>query len=362
MKIVHTEASCGWGGQEIRILDECNGMSNRGHEVTLLCSPESMIFSEASDRNIAAVPLPIENKSLKGLFSLRKWLLNNTVDIINTHSSTDTWLTAVACRTIPNAPPVIRTRHISAPVPENFASRWLYTKAVAHVITTGEKLRRMLIESVGIQADHIDSVPTGVDFDKFSPIEKKTAREMLQLNPNDLYIGIVATLRSWKGHRYLLDAFSKLKKTDSHLLVVGDGPGRNNLKNQAKKLDIDNQLIMPGNQSNVVPWLSAMDIFVLPSYANEGIPQAIMQAMTVGLPVITTSAGSISEIIKDGETGIIVPTRDSEALSKSIEQLISDKDYRETLGKNAAAFSCKYLSDKIMLDKMESLFRRISST
>src|SRR6266849_6017025 len=115
MRILHTEASLGWGGQEIRILDEAEGISGRGHSVAI----EAPLFEAALKRGLDAVPLPIARKSPRGFFALRRWLQAHPVDVINTHSSTDSWLAALACATLARAPAIVRTRHISASVPTN---------------------------------------------------------------------------------------------------------------------------------------------------------------------------------------------------------------------------------------------------
>ena len=163
MHIVHTEALCGWGGQELRILSEAQGMIARGHRVSLVCPREARIHDEAKTRGIAVHALPIGRKKLTGVFALRRWLKDNRCDVINTHSSTDSWLAALACATLPGAAPIVRTRHISAPTPRNAATRWLYTRATRHIVTTGETLRRTLVEDNGYPAEAITSIPTGID-------------------------------------------------------------------------------------------------------------------------------------------------------------------------------------------------------
>ena len=104
LHIVHTEASLGWGGQEIRILTEAEGMAKRGHRVTLIAPHEANIKRESEARGLTTITLPIGRKNLRGLFALRAWLKTNPCDVINTHSSTDTWLAALACATLGNAP------------------------------------------------------------------------------------------------------------------------------------------------------------------------------------------------------------------------------------------------------------------
>ena len=145
MKILHTEASCGWGGQEIRILTEARGLIGRGHRVELVCPAEAQIFAAAPDYGVPVHALPIGRKNLRGLFALHGYLRQRRFDVVNTHSSTDSWLAALACRTFADAPPVVRTRHLSTPVNQGRATRWLYEHGCAHVVVTGEALKQQLV-------------------------------------------------------------------------------------------------------------------------------------------------------------------------------------------------------------------------
>lgn len=356
LHIVHTEASLGWGGQEIRILSEAEGMLRRGHRVTLLAPQEARIFREAAQHGVPAIALPIGRKNLRGLLALRHWLRQHPCDVINTHSSTDSWLAALATRLMPKAPPIVRTRHISALIPTNAASRWLYQSATAHIATTGERLRQQLIEHNHFAPDSMTSVPTGIDISRYAPGDRADARMQLGLPPDVPIVGIVATLRSWKGHAYLLQAFAKLEDTNALLLIVGDGPQRENLRQEIARLGLSDRVLMPGNQRDVVPWLRAMDLFVLPSYANEGVPQALMQAMACGLPVISTPIGSITEAVSDGRTGRIVPARDAAQLGQAIEGLLHDADQRRRIGEAARQAAEEKFGLDVMLDKMEAIF------
>ncbi|MCW5624788.1 MAG: glycosyltransferase, partial [Burkholderiales bacterium] len=139
LTIVHTESSVGWGGQELRILSESAGMIERGHSVTIVCPEEARIFQEAKERDIPVMALPIARKNLHGLLALRTWLKAHQLDLLNTHSSTDSWLTALACASLHRAPPIVRTRHISTAIANNVGTHWLYQYAAIHVVTTGER-------------------------------------------------------------------------------------------------------------------------------------------------------------------------------------------------------------------------------
>lgn len=360
MRIVHTEASCGWGGQEIRILEEARGLAGRGHSVELLCPRESRIFEEASRFGIAATALPIARKKLAGVIALRRWLAANPTDVVNTHSSTDTWLAALACATLHGAPPIVRTRHISAPVPDNITTRWLYTRATKHIVTTGESLRQQLIGQNGFPAKNISSAPTGIDPERYSPGDRAFARVDLAsagapgISASEYLLVIVATLRSWKGHLYLLEALSGLPGV--RLAVVGDGPYRPSIDRKVAELGLTERVFFAGQQQDVTPWLRAANLFVLPSYANEGVPQAILQAMMSGLPVVSTTVGAITEAVVDGVTGLIVSPRDADALHSALAALIAAPEKAAAMGHAGRERAIAQFSHAAMLDRMESVF------
>ena len=359
MNILHTESSCGWGGQEMRILGEMAGMRARGHAVHLLCPPAAKIFSAAQARGIPVTAMPIEKKRLRGVAALRGWLRGHPCEVINTHSSTDSWLTALACATLANAPPIVRTRHISAPVPANAATRWLYTRATARVVTTGEALKLQLTRDNGFPEDSIVSAPTGIDLNHFVPVADAAARRAVRVRlglPPDAYIvGIVATLRSWKGHRFLVEAMAGIR--DAKLLIVGDGPQRAALEALIAQFLPGGRAIMAGQQADVLPWLHTLDAFALPSYANEGVPQAILQAFACALPVVTTAAGAIGEVAGHEDTALIVPMQDSHSLARALERLRADPELARSLGVRALKRAHERHGEGAMLDAMEAVFR-----
>lgn len=354
--IVHTESSCGWGGQEIRVLEEAAGMLARGHRVTLLCPREARIHAEAAARGVPAVALPIARKGLAGLRAMRGWLAHEPCDVLNSHSSTDSWLAALALVRLRPRPALVRTRHISAAIPDNLATRWLYQSATRRIVTTGERLREQLIGDNRFRPESIVSVPTGIDLARFAPGDRAQAKARLGLDPAEACIGIVATLRSWKGHRYLVDAFAALPQKGARLLVVGDGPGWDKLKQQVARLGLEARVLMPGNQNDVTPWLQALDVFALPSYANEGVPQALMQAMAVGVPVVSTAVGSIDELVQHEETGLMVPPQDAGALGAAIERLLAQPALGLRLAQAARERVRSRCSRERMLDRMEAVF------
>ena len=359
MKILHTEASCGWGGQEIRILEEASGLIARGHEVSVACPAHARMTAEAARFGVPVVSLPIEFKTLAGFSALRSYLANLAPDVVNTHSSADSWLTGLACATLGKPAAIVRTRHISAPVSGNLFNRWLYRQAKG-VVTTGESLRRHLLETLDLDPARVTSVPTGIDTERFAPADKAAAKLTLGLDPAQRHLGIVATLRSWKGHLYLLEAFAKLDRPDWTLLIVGEGPMVENIEAKINELNLHGRVVLAGQKTDPEVWMRALDIFCLPSYANEGVPQALMQAMLSGLPIVTTPVGAILEAVSDGETALVVAPQNADALAAAIGRLIGDGALAKRLGSAAREQAVARFSKEGMLNRMEAIFSAVT--
>lgn len=362
LSIVHTENSCGWGGQEVRILTESRGFINRGHQVTLLSPPEAPITEAARRMGVPVVEMPIRRKRLPELLALRRWIAEHraTIDVINSHSSTDSWLDAIACASLSGSPPVVRTRHVSTRVNRGAVTRWLYMNGNAHIVTTGEAVRSQLARDNDIPLDRMTSIPTGIDLDRFSPGDAHAARRQLGIADVPT-LGIVATMRAWKGHEYLFDAVAaqREKWAGWQVLVVGGGPDREPLEAYASKCGLASQVRFAGHQEDVVPWLRSIDLFALPSYGEEGVPQAIMQAMACSVPVVSTPVGAIAEAVDAEVTGLLVQPKSAQALAAGLARLRDDPELRRRFGEASRTRAVKRFGIDEMLDRMEIVFRSV---
>jgi glycosyltransferase involved in cell wall biosynthesis len=328
----------------------------------LYAADGARIVEEAPHYGVPVVPLPIGRKRPAGMLALARRLAERPVDLVNTHSSTDTWLSALACLMLQwrgvDAPVLVRTRHVSVPVPRDWPTLWLYRRASARIVTTGDALREQLVRDNGIAPERIDSVPTGIDPARHHAMSRGKARVLLGLPQDVPLVGIVATLRSWKGHRYLIEAIPKLRNRDARLLIVGDGPQHPSLMRQVAEAGLRERVVFAGQQRDVVPWIAALDVFALPSYANEGVPQALLQAMFARVPCVTTDAGAIPEIARAGETASIVPRNDASALSAAIDALLDNPALAAAQASRAHSFVASRYTLSAMLDRMEAVFRR----
>jgi glycosyltransferase involved in cell wall biosynthesis len=360
LRILHTEASNGWGGQEIRILDEAVGLRERGHDVQVAAPPKAPIFAAAVKRGIPIHPVAIDRRSLPSLFSLMSLIRRLQPDLVVTHSSSDSWLAAIATRFPGTRVPLVRMRHLSTPVAHGMLNRWLYGRVPARVVTTGEAVRKLLIDSLGLDRGKVVSVPTGADLSRFQPGDRAKARAELGLPANDPIVGIVATLRSWKGHRFLIAALRDPRLAPVRLVIVGDGPQQAALREQATADGLAQRVVFAGQQEDVVLWLQAFDVFALPSTGHEGVPQALIQAMACGLPVVTTAVGAIPELVRDGESGLVVPSEDVPALAAAIARLLGDPALCARLAANARTTAARH-GDQVMLDAMETVLRQAAT-
>lgn len=171
------------------------------------------------------------------------------------------------------------------------------------------------------------TVPLGVNTNKFKPPKsKKQAKQKVNINPKNTVIGFSGRLGREKDIPTLIEAFKQLKKTNKSikLLIVGEGI----------ELEKGKDIIYAGSTNDVIPYLQAMDIFVLPSL-TETSSLATMEAMACGLAVTATPVGSIREYIKDGINGMIFPRRDTESLYEKLQHLLVDEKTRKQIGKEA---------------------------
>jgi glycosyltransferase involved in cell wall biosynthesis len=359
LAILHTEASLGWGGQERRILVEALAMRQRGHRLAFACDHRGELYRRARQHGFPVTPLTFGSVHNFGAWiRLRRLLGVDAPDILNTHSSLDSWVGSLAWRSLPNRPLLVRTRHLSTRVKINWPTRWLYQNPAA-IITTGRVTKELLMERLGVPARRIFSIPTGVELTEFVPREKN--RELLaQIKiPADAFIfGSVAVLRSWKGHLYLLEAFQKLI-TDgvrAFLLLVGEGPYRVVIEEKIAKLGLQPWVHLAGFRDRVAPWFALMDVVVLASYANEGVPQSLLQAMAMARPVVGTTVGGIPEVVIENETGLLVPPRDTQALTRAMGRLLKDFDLRQALGLRGRELVVEQFSIEQMAAEIEAVY------
>jgi glycosyltransferase involved in cell wall biosynthesis len=327
--VLHTEASLGLGGQEIRTLDESRWIADRGWRVLLACQPGSRLLERARAGRVEAVVVRMRGSAdVTALRALVRLIRVEGVSLVHTHSSIDGWLGGMAARWA--GVPVVRTRHVSIPIRRglNPVYRWLADR----VITSGEEIRRMVI-AAGARPERVVAIPAGVALEEFA-VPRASADVLASVGirrapggpPVGPIVGSVAMFRGSKGHDHLLDAFARLhaRRPDARLLLVGDGGRRAWAEGLARERGLGDAVCFAGFRTDVPALLGAMDCFALASTRTEGVPQSLLQAAAAGVPLVASRIGGIPEVVEDGVTGLLVPPQDPTALAAAIERVLAD--------------------------------------
>ncbi len=194
--IVHTESSMGWGGQEIRVLQELLGMRAHGFATALLAPAESLLYRRAGEHGIAVYPVNrfFKLNPLAWLATFRH-LLRCKPAVVNTHSSEDSWVVGALARLL-GIPLVVRTRHVSTPVSSLFSYR-----AFPHLILTTSKSITDEFIAKGFDPRSVITMPTGIDTERFRFCARpaRLTRQRLGIGEDQILVGNVCVLRSWKG-------------------------------------------------------------------------------------------------------------------------------------------------------------------
>ncbi|HDQ41259.1 MAG TPA: glycosyltransferase family 1 protein [Desulfonatronum sp.] len=363
LTIVHTEASDAWGGQDIRVYNEALWFLRHGHRVFLFNPARGHIYRRAKRDGLECTAVSFSSKArFQDFARLVVRLHHIKPDILCTHSSVDSWVGLLAARFC-RVPVSVRYRHVSTSVQANFMNRWQYQSLCDHVVTTASMIRHDLRKTFVLPENKVSIVPTGIDFPDM-PSRTEAKRHLLQrlgLPSDALLVGQVSVLRSWKGQYVLIDAFERLASQipQSYLLLVGEGPVRNDYARRIRRSPVAHRMLLVGHQEDVWPFFRGMDVAVLSSRKNEGIPQVGLQAMFAGCSFVGTNIGGIPEIVCHEQTGLLARPSDPDDLAAAITRLLWNPGFRNHLAENALNMVKDHYTLDHMGQKMESLFQKL---
>lgn len=361
MKILHTEWSLGWGGQEIRIIAEMEAFRARGYKMMLAARKQSRIYAEAKSRGFDTY---IINFGF-ALNPVTLWRFGHLVrkikpQIIHTHSSKDSWIGGIIGKI--TGIPVIRSRHLSSTIKPKLTNSLVYRRFPHAIIASGQHIVEHLVSDIGCLPEKIYSVPAGADETRFVPKPENylLIRKELGIPANALIVGIVAVLRSWKGHHLLLEAVQTLiqKNLSFHILVIGNGPRRDTLKKMSHDMALSNHVHFLGHRTDVERYYPAMDIHVLPSIKNEATSQVTPQAMLCNTVNIVSNAGGLTEVIQNEKNGLVVPANNSHALAIALERLLKNTELRKKLANKGRQDSLKHFTFSQQIEKTQAVYKK----
>ena len=360
-RILHTEWSSGWGGQEQRIILECRKAMERGHEALIACQPGSGILAKAQTAGIPTATMAMRSAYDPGaILRLVSLIRSRKIDVVNTHSGKDTWLGSIAAR-LAGARLLVRTRHLSIPLstnPFNFVHRM-----ADGIITTGEAIRQDFITRYRLPADRIISIATGVSVGRFDPkaIDAAAVRRELKIPQDAPVVTMVAVLRGMKRHDLFVEAARLLRDRfpAARFLIVGEGPGREWIEGLIADAGLRERIVMTGYRQDIECILAASDIIALTSDRFEGVPQSLSQAMVMGLPVVAAPVGSIAELVRHDETGLMAECGNAASFADAIGQLLDDPAMRRRIGESARNHILNHYTDEIMIDRTIAFYDQL---
>jgi glycosyltransferase involved in cell wall biosynthesis len=226
--------------------------------------------------------------------------------------------------------------------PQNVLVDWLLNLRSDRIIVVNHAIRRDLQRLQGLSSERFTVVYPGVPAERWRrPEEGEVAglRRQLGLEGKQV-VTTVGRLRPIKGHRYLLEAFPSVLRTcpRAHLLLVGHGPLEAELRGRASELGVEGRVSFLGSRSDVRLLLGLSDVFAFPSL-SEASPVALMEAAFVGVPAVATRVGGVPELVREGETGSLVPPRDAGALAEGLSSLLQDAARRARMSGAAVAWA-----------------------
>ncbi len=220
--------------------------------------------------------------------------------------------------------------------------------------------REFLVERLHYAADKVLTIRNGVDLAGWpvSKVDRQNRRMELRLNAGEVLIGAVGRLDKQKGFATLIEAMSRLKGTDLRCVILGEGPERIHLEALIRKHELEKRVWLYGERPDIVAWLSAFDINCLPSLW-EGLPNSLLEAMALGLPVVASAVDGVPEVVENGKTGVLVPAAAPAALAKALKALAEDPPRRAALGAAAHAAVMEKFTLRRMMDEYHDAYTRV---
>lgn len=361
MRILHTESSNGWGGQEMRILRESIGMRDRGHEVIMAVVKGGRLVEHARDAGFTVYELDfVKSKAPLLVMQLVKIIKTHQIDFVNTHSSTDAWIGGVAARAAGKK--VVRTRHLSTSIKKGLNSRLLYNTLADFVVTTSSPIISKIVSQSKISPERCRLVATGVEPELLCPDPEKVAtfRKAIGVEEGDCLVGTACIVRSWKGIGDFLRAAYLLRDIKQLKWVVIGGGYVDAFHELTKELGLEESVTFTGHLEDPSFAIDALDIFTLLSTGHEGISQACLQAAYLEKPLVTTTVGGLPEVCKQGETGILVPPNSPKEVAAAVLELHDDPVKQTTMGVKARTLVEKKFTMRHTLNQMEQVYQTLS--
>jgi sugar transferase (PEP-CTERM/EpsH1 system associated) len=335
LKVIHLLLRFYFAGAEAGVLKLVNGF-DRARVQPAVCGglpPDSIVDLLRADVPIHTVPRRPSGNDPAWVLRLCGLLRRERPDILHTHGW-PTLLEGVLAARLARVPLVVHGEHGTIERrPRNLRIQRFLWGRTNGILSVSSTLSATLASVVGVPADRITTIRNGVDTVRFRPSDRLAARAVLGLPRNAFIAGTVGRLHPVKDQRSFLSAIAIAKQSGVpvHALVVGDGGLRQDLETHAVALGIAANVTFLGSRADVETVLASLDAFVLSS-ESEGLSNVILEAMAAGRAVVATEVGGNHELVVPGQTGLLVPVKDPDALARALMRLAADASLIGRLG------------------------------
>jgi glycosyltransferase involved in cell wall biosynthesis len=357
-KVVHVIGSLDIGGAE-NLLLKMLPLLNRGafEQVVITLFRPGELAPKLEAKGVTTINIGMHNFfDIKSLHKLNAEVKKQNPGLIITylfHASLIGRLYLQQRTAVPVIPFLRSTYNFPRYLPARLFERM--TKGyVSHYFANSEAVKDYYVKNIGVQPDKITIIHNGIDTSVYDHVNGKRVKDELKLPNNSIIITCIANLAINKGHAYLLEAFETVFKRypNAYLLVVGEGHERKNLEYQAKNYLSYSHILFLGHRTDIPEILAIATIFVLPTLF-EGLSNALLEAMAARCAIITTNIPENKVIIEHNKTGLLIPTKNSAALSAALLDLINNKDQQNQLGTHAHSFIKKHFDLNTISHELE---------
>lgn len=334
LKTLHINTERTWRGGEKQALLLMEGLLAEGHQVDLVCHPDTPMEVRGRASGLTVHPFSLRGElnpvpSMK----VRALMRRNNYDVCHMHTS-HAHSFGVLGRGLRKLPVTIVSRRVDFSIYRRgtLGLNWVkYRVGVDRYVAISHAIREVLVRD-GVPAANVDVVHSAVP----PPAPPKTTttqlREQLRIPANAPILGNVAHLAAHKGQIHLIAAMPQLLQAvpDLHLVVAGEGEERASLEKRATELGVQERVHLPGFQEDIPAYLALFDVFCMPS-VQEGLCTSLLDALHVELPTVASQVGGIPEIIRHEETGLLSPPADPATLAERIARLFHEPDFARKL-------------------------------
>jgi len=347
-------------GAAIQVRDLAGGLAARGHHVVLATRPNSRWEAACAATSVVHAPLPMRSSvDLRSALAIARLVREHRIDVVHCQKGRARSL-ALLAGLVATIPVMILNRGVSFPV-DRWTRLGYTTRRVTAIVAVCESIKRGLV-ACGVPAAKIEVIYSGTDLARFHPaVDGRRVRAELGLAPEHVLATQVG-VRSWRGHDDVLEAMARVSHAapQARLLFVGAAAPRiPQLREQALRRGLGEVVSVLGHRDDIPEILAASDLVVDGSYAGAGLTGSLREALAVETPVVATDIEGHPELIVEGETGLLVPPRNPEAMAQAILRVVENPTRAQAMARAGRKRVETLFSMTQKIQRTEALYQRL---